>query len=157
LFETVAKEAEKRASLERYFSPELAKQVTSGEIDLKLGGDNKSGTVFFSDIVGFTTMSESMEAAAVVAKINRYFKDMVDLVFKYRGSIDKFMGDAIMAIWGVPVSLKDEAVYAITAGLEMQNMVYLLNCEFVKEETSELHVGIGLNSGHFIAGNMGSE
>jgi adenylate cyclase len=157
LFDSVAKEAAKRASLERYFSPELAKQVTSGEIDIKLGGDNKSGTVFFSDIVGFTTMSETMEASTVVAKINRYFSSMVDTVFKYKGSIDKFMGDAIMAIWGVPVPLQDEAVWAVSCGLEMQNNIFLLNCQFLKEGTSELHVGIGLNSGHFIAGNMGSE
>ena len=157
LFENVAKEERARATLERYFSPEVAKKLVSNELDLKLGGDIKAGTVFFSDIVGFTSMSESMEPAAVVNKINRYFKHMVDIVFKYNGSIDKFMGDAIMAIWGVPQPMKDEAVYAITAGVEMQNSVFLLNSEFIKEGEREIHMGIGLNSGHFIAGNMGSE
>ncbi|MBI3725950.1 adenylate/guanylate cyclase domain-containing protein, partial [bacterium] len=147
----------KRASLERYFSPEVAKRVASGEIDLKLGGGVKSGTVFFSDIVGFTTMSEAMEPASVVTKINRYFKYMVDIVFHYKGTIDKFMGDAIMAVWNVWEPIEDEALMAVTAGIEMQNSVYLLNGEFLKEGEKEIHMGIGLNSGHFIGGNMGHE
>ncbi|MEZ0229900.1 MAG: adenylate/guanylate cyclase domain-containing protein, partial [Planctomycetota bacterium] len=157
LFDEIKKETEARANLQRYFSPELAKKMVSGEIDLKLGGQLANGTVFFSDIVGFTSMSESMAPDAVVEKINKYFKYMVDIVFKYNGSIDKFMGDAIMAIWGVPVTLKEEAVLAITAGVEMQNAVFLLNSDFIKEGEKELHMGIGLNSGHFTAGNMGSE
>jgi class 3 adenylate cyclase len=131
--------------------------MVSGEIDLKLGGTLANGTVFFSDIVGFTSMSETMAPDAVVEKINKYFKYMVDIVFKYSGSIDKFMGDAIMAIWGVPVALKDEAVLAVTAGVEMQNAVYLLNSDFIAEGEKELHMGIGCNSGHFTSGNMGSE
>jgi adenylate cyclase len=157
LFESVKQETEARANLQRYFSPELAKKMVSGEIDLKLGGASATGTVFFSDIVGFTTMSETMEPDAVVAKINRYFKIMVDIVFKYHGSIDKFMGDAIMAIWGVPVARPDEALCAVTAGIEMQNAVFLLNSEFLAEGAKEMFMGIGLNSGHFTAGNMGSE
>ncbi len=157
LFADVAKQAEARASLERYFSPELAKKVVSKEIDLKLGGDVKAGTIFFSDIIGFTTMSETMEPGAVVTKINRYMKIMVDIVFKHHGSVDKFMGDAIMAVWGVPLALRDEAVHAITAGVEMQNAVFLLNGEFLEEKDKPINMGIGMNSGHFIAGNMGSE
>jgi adenylate cyclase len=157
LFDEIKRETEKRANLQRYFSPGLADKMVSGEIDLKLGGALANGTVFFSDIVGFTSMSENMAPDAVVEKINRYFKYMVDIVFKYNGSIDKFMGDAIMAIWGVPVSIKEEAVLAITAGVEMQNAVYLLNSDFIAANEQELHMGIGLNSGHFTAGNMGSE
>jgi class 3 adenylate cyclase len=157
LFDEIKKETEARSNLQRYFSPELAKKMVSGEIDLKLGGTLANGTVFFSDIVGFTSMSETMAPDAVVEKINKYFKYMVDIVFKYNGSIDKFMGDAIMAIWGVPVALKEEAVLAITAGVEMQNAVYLLNSDFIVAKEMELHMGIGLNSGHFTSGNMGSE
>jgi adenylate cyclase len=157
LFDEIKKETEARANLQRYFSPELAKKMVAGEIDLNLGGALANGTVFFSDIVGFTSMSETMQPGAVVEKINKYFKYMVDIVFKYEGSIDKFMGDAIMAIWGVPVALADEAVKAITAGVEMQNACYLLNSDFKAAGEKELHMGIGLNSGHFTAGNMGSE
>lgn len=157
LFESVAKEAEARSNLERYFSPALADQVASGQIDLKLGGDVKTGTVFFSDIIGFTSMSEKMDAADVVTKINRYMKYMVDIVFKYQGSVDKFIGDCIMAVWGAPVAIPEEAVAAVTAAVEMQNALFLLNGELEAEGSKPIHMGIGLNSGKFVAGNMGTE
>ncbi|MGE0709354.1 MAG: adenylate/guanylate cyclase domain-containing protein [Planctomycetota bacterium] len=157
LFEHVAKEAEARSNLERYFSPALAAQVASGEIDLKLGGDMKSGTVFFSDIIGFTSMSEKMTPTEVVNKINRYMKYMVDIVFKYHGSVDKFIGDCIMAVWGAPVAIDDEATAAVTAAVEMQNALFLFNGELYSEGAKPIHMGIGLNSGKFVAGNMGTE
>jgi hypothetical protein len=84
-------------------------------------------------------------------------KIMVEIVFKHSGSVDKFMGDAIMAVWGVPVALKDDAMHAVTAGVEMQNAVFLLNSELLSENDKPIYMGIGLNSGHFIAGNMGSD
>lgn len=151
------KEAEARQNLMRYFSPSVANEVANGKIDLKLGGDTKVGTVFFSDIIGFTTMSEGLTAAQVVEKINRYMRYMVDIVFKYNGSIDKFIGDCIMAVWGVPLEIPDEAVAAVTAGVEMQNAVFLFNTELAAEGQTPIHMGIGLNSGQFVAGNMGSE
>lgn len=151
------KEAEARQNLMRYFSPSVANEVANGKIDLKLGGDTKVGTVFFSDIIGFTTMSEGLTAAQVVDKINRYMRYMVDIVFKYNGSIDKFIGDCIMAVWGVPLEIPDEAIAAVTAGVEMQNAVFLFNTELAAEGQTPIHMGIGLNSGQFVAGNMGSE
>lgn len=151
------KQAEARANLERYFSPDLAQSVASGEIDLKLGGDMKTGTVFFSDIIGFTSMSENLTPTEVVAKINRYMKYMVDIVFKYKGTVDKFIGDCIMAVWGVPVALEEESVKAVCAAVEMQNALFLFNCELKAEEATPIYMGIGLNSGSFVAGNMGSE
>ncbi|HBP19532.1 MAG TPA: hypothetical protein DEA08_17300 [Planctomycetes bacterium] len=157
LFEHVAKEAEARANLQRYFSPALADQVASGEIDLKLGGDMKTGTVFFSDIIGFTSMSEKMTATEVVTKINRYMKYMVDIVFKYQGSVDKFIGDCIMAVWGAPLAIPNEAQAAVSAAVEMQNALFLFNGELYAEGSRPIHMGIGLNSGRFVAGNMGTE
>lgn len=157
LFENVAAEAEARANLQRYFSPALAAQVAGGEIDIKLGGDMKTGTVFFSDIIGFTSMSENMTPTDIVDKINRYMKYMVDIVFKYQGSVDKFIGDCIMAVWGAPVAIPDEAVNAVTAAVEMQNALFLFNGELYAENAKPIHMGIGLNSGKFVAGNMGSE
>lgn len=151
------KEAEARQNLQRYFSPAVANEVANGKIDLKLGGDTKVGTVFFSDIIGFTTMSEGMSATQVVEKINRYMRYMVDIVFKYNGSVDKFIGDCIMAVWGVPLEVAEEAVAAVTAGVEMQNALFLLNGEFAAEGHTPIHMGIGMNSGQFVAGNMGSE
>ncbi len=157
LFENLRKEAEARSNLERYFSPSLAAEVASGKIDLKLGGDTKSGTVFFSDIIGFTSMSETLTATQVVEKINRYMRYMVDIVFKYNGTVDKFIGDCIMAVWGVPLPIPDEAVSAVTAAVEMQNALFLFNGELAAEGLTPIHMGIGLNSGQFVAGNMGSE
>lgn len=151
------KEAEARQNLMRYFSPTVANEVANGKIDLKLGGDTKTGTVFFSDVIGFTSMSEGMTAPQVVDKINRYMRYMVDIVFKYNGSVDKFIGDCIMAVWGVPLEIPDEAVAAVTAGVEMQNALFLFNCELAAEGQTPIHMGIGLNSGQFVAGNMGSE
>ncbi len=151
------KEAEARQNLMRYFSPTVASEVANGKIDLKLGGDTKTGTVFFSDVIGFTSMSEGMTAPQVVDKINRYMRYMVDIVFKYNGSVDKFIGDCIMAVWGVPLEIPDEAVAAVTAGVEMQNALFLFNCELAAEGQTPIHMGIGLNSGQFVAGNMGSE
>lgn len=157
LNEAARKEAEARANLERYFSPVVANRVASGEIDLKLGGDMKEGTVFFSDIIGFTSMSEHLNADQVVARINRYMRYMVDIVFKYNGSVDKFIGDCIMAVWGVPLPMEDDAVAGISAAVEMQNALYLFNLELQAEGSPPIHMGIGLNSGSFVAGNMGSE
>ena len=157
LFEEREAQEKARQNLQRYFSPGLAEKVASGEIDLKLGGETKSGTVFFSDIIGFTSMSEKMTPGQVVTKINRYMKYMVDLVFKYNGSVDKFIGDCIMAVWGVPLPMDEDAVAAVTAAVEMQNALYLFNTELAAEDESPLHMGIGLNSGSFVAGNMGSE
>ena len=157
LNEAAREAAQARANLERYFSPALANKVASGEIDLKLGGDMKEGTVFFSDIIGFTSMSEHLEASEVVARVNRYMRYMVDIVFKYNGSVDKFIGDCIMAVWGVPLPLADDAVAAVSAAVEMQNALFLFNLELQAEGSPPMHMGIGLNSGSFVAGNMGSE
>jgi len=157
LFEDARREAEARSNLERYFTPALASQVASGEIDLRLGGDLKTGTVFFSDIIGFTSMSETLSAPDVISRINRYMRYMVDIVFKYGGSVDKFIGDCVMAVWGVPLPMPDEAVAAVNAAVEMQNALFLFNCELEAEGSPAMHMGIGLNSGTFVAGNMGSE
>lgn len=157
LLEAVEKEAAARTNLQRYFSPDLANRLITGEIDLKPGGDMKSGTVFFSDIIGFTAMSHRMTAKDVITKINRYFKIMVDTIFRYHGYIDKFGGDAIMAVWGVPVEIKDESHLACTAAIEMQNALYLFNRELIEEGQPDIQMGIGLNYGDFVAGNLGSE
>jgi len=157
LFDMVEKEASARTNMQRYFSPDLAEKVMAGEIDLKPGGDMKTGTVFFSDIIGFTAMSETLTPLEVITKINRYFKIMVDIIFKYHGYIDKFGGDAIMSVWGVPVAIRDESLLAVTAAVEMQNALYLFNRELTEEGHPDIQMGIGLNSGNFIAGNLGSE
>ena len=150
-------------NLERYFSEDLARQICNNELDLKPGGDMKRGPVFFSDLIGFTSLSEKLTPFEVIRLMNQYFEVMVNIILKHRGYIDKFIGDAIMAVWGAPVELEQEAIYALRAAIEMQNALYLLNCElklhpdWQDRDLPQLKMGIGLNSGRFVAGNLGSE
>ncbi len=157
LIDQVQKDTEALTNMQRYFNPELAKKIISKEIDLKPGGSMREGTVFFSDIIGFTTMTEKMAPEEVVERINRYFRIMVDIIFKNKGTIDKFGGDAIMAEWNVPIPVDDEALKACEAALEMQNQLYVFNFDLKEEDKTQINMGIGLNSGSFIAGNIGSE
>lgn len=149
-------------NLERYFSDDLARRVIDGEIDLNPGGALRQGTVFFSDIIGFTGLSEKLGPHQVISLMNRYFEIMVNIILKYRGYIDKFIGDAIMAIWGAPAEVEDEVLSSLRAAVDMQNALYLFNCELVSELGSRgvgetLDMAIGINTGPFIAGNLGSE
>jgi adenylate cyclase len=144
-------------NLERFFPQELAARIISGEIDVKPGGDLKWGTVFFSDIIGFTALSERLSPGEIILLMNRYFEVMVNVVLNHQGYIDKFIGDAIMAVWGAPVAIENESLLAIRAGIEMQNALFCFNNDLVAEGLSELRMGIGLNTGSFVAGNLGSE
>lgn len=143
--------------IQKYVPPDLADQIANGEIDMKPGGDEKTGTVFFSDLIGFTSMSENLRPHEIIELMNRYFERMVGIIFKHHGYIDKYIGDAIMAVWGVPTPVEDEVTHAISAAIEMQVALFLFNQELLAEGGRELFMAIGLNSGDFIAGNLGSE
>jgi adenylate cyclase len=143
--------------IQKYVPPEIADQIANGQIDMKPGGDEKTGTVFFSDLIGFTSLSEKLAPHEIITLMNRYFERMVTVIFKHHGYIDKYIGDAIMAVWGVPSPVENEVHHAVTAAIEMQLALYLFNQELVAEGTEELFMAIGLNSGDFIAGNLGSE
>jgi len=110
--------------------------------------------VFFSDIIGFTSMSEQLSAQEVVEKINRYMKYMVDIVFKYSGSVDKFIGDCIMAVFGAPVASEDHAKRAADAALEMRQALKQLN--EVLPEATQLRFRVGVHTGTVVAGDVGS-
>lgn len=153
----IQKDTEALTNLQRYFNPELATKIIKGEIDIKPGGNKCTGTVFFSDIIGFTTMTEDMEPKDVVDRINNYFSIMVDIIFKYNGTIDKFGGDAIMAEWGVPFEVDNDALRGCEAAIEMQNQLSIFNYGLKENDEEQIYMGIGLNSGSFIAGNIGSE
>jgi len=157
-----AQEAASRQNLQRFLSPHLVDQIIRGEVTVELGGSLKFGTVFFSDIVGFTRMASQMRPGDVVAFLNRYFQVMQEIIFSRGGTVDKTGGDQIMAFWGVLVETPQSAAAAATAALEMQNAMLVLNrklasdANLVKPPESLGH-GIGLNTGEFIAGNIGSE
>jgi len=159
LVQEIEEETRRRNSLQRFLSPEIAERVLTGEIDLKLGGDEKFGTVFFSDIIGFTRMSSLLEPEVVMAKINRYFNIMVDIVFRYNGIVNKFGGDSIMALWGLMEPEEDTTPQAasVEASIDMHNALFDFNYALIEEGQKPIQMGIGLNTGRFLAGNVGSE
>ncbi|MFK8138413.1 MAG: adenylate/guanylate cyclase domain-containing protein [Bdellovibrionales bacterium] len=139
----------------KFHSKEIAQKLLSG--DIKLGGERKQATVFFSDIRGFTSMSEKMSPDQVVAMLNDYMTEMVRIIFKWEGVVDKYIGDAIMAVWGVPEVKPKDAYNAVRASIEMREYMLEFNKKRQEAGTLGLGIGIGLHSGEVLAGNIGSE
>jgi adenylate cyclase len=157
LYEAIEAETARRISLQRYFSPGLVDMLMSGEVTATLGGDAYQGTILLADIIGFTAMSEKMPPARVVAKLNRYFTIMQKVIYAHGGNVDKFNGDGLMAFWGVPRAGAHDESDAVLTAIRMQQKLWLFNLQLCAEGRQPVHMGIGLNSGEFIAGNIGSE
>ena len=150
-----------RTTFERYTSPNVAKYLldNSASYQEMLGGKRKPVTALFSDVRGFTTMTEKADSQELVTKLNEYLTAMVDCVFRHDGSLDKFIGDAVMAVWGnTPYNFgpKEDAIRAVRAALAMMKELHVLNAKWLKEGRTEWHIGIGLNHGEVIVGDMGS-
>jgi adenylate cyclase len=157
LSERVRREAVKLSNFQRYFAPNVAHQIANQEGAVQLGGAKRPVVVFFSDIRGFTPMSERMLPDEIAHLLTEYFTEMVEIVFKHGGTLDKFMGDAIMALWGAPIAHEDDAERAMKAALEMQELLGRLNAKWETEGRERLEIGIGINFGEVFAGNIGSE
>jgi class 3 adenylate cyclase len=155
LYTAVEKETQTRTQLSRYLSQDVVEGVLDGTIPLKLGGERKHGTVFFCDIVGFTAMSESLEALAVVELLNKYFRITTEIITRHSGTLHKFGGDMIMAFWNVMVKDNDAQANAIRASIEMQAAVWKFGCGLVAAGQPPIYVGIGCNTGEFAGGNIG--
>jgi len=149
-------EAAQRAQLSRFLSPALVEQAARGALELAKGGQLTELTILFSDIRGFTSMSEKMPAQEVVKVLNDYFELMVDILFEQGGSLDKFIGDAIMGLWGAPVRRPDDATRAVQAAVHMQEKLKEFNGERAADGKQPLKIGIGLHTGLVVVGNMGS-
>ncbi len=145
-----------RENFERYFTPQLAGRIANQRGDAVLGGDRRRVVVLFSDIRGFTEVAESLPPDQMAAQLNEYFAKMVDCVFRHDGALDKFIGDALMAYWGAPVSAPDDADRAIRAALDMHTELMALNERWTADGRSALHAGIGINAGDAFVGNIGS-
>src|SRR3954462_5131067 len=113
-------------------------------------------SVLFSDIRGFTTITEKGDAEALVGQLNEYFSRMVDIVFRHKGTVDKFVGDMVMALYGAPVEDADHAEHAVATAIEMVEALADLNSKWAVRGMAQLDIGIGINSGDMIAGNIGS-
>jgi adenylate cyclase len=140
----------------RYVSKDVYERLLADPSLAELGGRRREMTVLFSDIRGFTTVSERGEPEAIVGMLNEYFTRMVDVVFKHRGTLDKFVGDMVMALFGAPLDDADHADHAVTAALEMVAELRALNEKWAAEGRPPLDIGIGINTGDMIAGNIGS-
>ena len=157
LYEAVQTETARRTSLQRYFSPGLVDLLMSGNLSTTLGGSAYRGTILFSDIIGFTSLSEALAPTEVVTQLNRYFSIMQRLIYEQRGNVDKLNGDSIMAFWGVPYNEPDDERNAVLAAMRMQQHLWFFNQTLMAEKKPPIHMGIGINTGEFIAGNIGSE
>jgi adenylate cyclase len=152
----IQRETETRARLGRLLSPNLVEEVVNGALDLSPGGESRRAAVLFSDIRGFTSLSEKLSAADVTELLNEYFEVMVDVLFHHGGTLDKYMGDAVMGLFGVPKSDEDAALSAVKCGLEMQTALEGLNRLRLGRGEEALHMGIGINYGDCIWGPLGS-
>ena len=146
-----------RERFSRLLSPNIAERVISGQLEVKPGGQRvELCTVFNSDIRGFTAMSETTSPEELVEMLNEYFELMVDTIFKYEGTLDKFMGDGIMALWGTPVEHPDDAVRSVACAIEMGEVLGQFNRRRMEKDQTPLAVGIGIHTGPLVAGYIGS-
>jgi adenylate cyclase len=157
LAKKIEQEIVNRERFSRLLSPNVAERVLSGELEVKKGGQLVSDcTVFNSDIRGFTHMSDGAPPESIVEMLNEYFEQMVETIFKYEGTLDKFMGDGIMALWGAPVVHPDDPLRAVECALEQADVLLRFNQQRAGLGRPALQIGIGIHSGPVVAGYIGS-
>ena len=148
-----------KRQFEHYLAPAMVKKLQKDPSLLKLGGETKIMTFMFSDIRGFTPISEKYKSnpAGLTKLINRFLTRMTNVVIANGGTIDKFMGDCIMAFWNAPLDVKDHQMLAVMTASQMQSELAKLNAELSAEDLPNINIGIGINTGEALVGNMGSE
>ncbi len=152
----VLEEAALRSSLSRMLSPNLVDRIVAGDLAIEKGGATKRVTVMFADIRGFTSLTERLAPADMVALMNEYFERVSNIIFAHDGTLDKYIGDAVMALWGAPLGTDDDEMLAVKAAYEMQLAVREFNRERVEAGFEQIGVGIGVATAHVIAGYVGS-
>ena len=158
-FKYFSEEREKKqikSAFSQYVQPEFVEKITDDPDMLKLGGEKKEMTVMFSDLAGFTTISESMPPEQLVLFLNDYLGSMTDIIFEHNGTVDKFIGDAIMAFWGAPINQDDSAILACRSSLKMIDKLDELTAQWSKEGKPHVFARYGINTGKMVVGNMGS-
>ena len=146
-----------KKTFKRYVSKQVVDKLLEDDAKLNLGGEKREVTVLFSDIRGFTSMSEKMEPEKVVSTLNSYFSLMIDIVFKNNGTLDKIIGDELMIVFGAPTSSKDDTERAVKTAIEMQDKIKTFNKQRIIENEKPIKVGIGINKGLVVSGNIGSK
>jgi adenylate cyclase len=145
-----------RHIFQRYVSPQVVNLIVNAPAIPALGGERKKMTILFSDIRNFTPMSEKLKPEEVVHVLNEYFTSMAEIIFQYDGTIDKFIGDCIMAFWGAPIYHRDDALRAVKTALGMKKKLQELQKKWEREGKPPVAVGIGINTGEVVVGNIGS-
>ncbi|MSP63597.1 MAG: FHA domain-containing protein [Myxococcales bacterium] len=156
LAKKIESETRTRAQFQRLLSPQLVEQLVKGDLVLEKGGEQREVTILISDIRGFTAMSEKKPPAEIVEMLNEYFEVMVEVLFKMNGTLDKYVGDEIMALFGAPVAMPDAPLAAVQCALEMQKALREFNRTRMAENLEPIRVGIGVNTGIVITGAIGS-
>ena len=148
-----------KKQFEHYLAPAMVKKLQKDPSLLRLGGETRTMTFMFSDIRGFTPISEKYKGnpEGLTKLINRFLTRMTDIIIANGGTIDKFMGDCIMAFWNAPIDDAEHEEHAVQAALEMQEELKLLNAELTKENLPNINIGIGINTGEALVGNMGTD
>ncbi len=150
-------EVTRKEQLSRFLSPELVEQAMRDPALLQLGGKRQSVTVLFVDIRKFSAKAETHTPEEVVGFLNDYFRVLTDVIFRHRGTLDKFMGDALMALFGAPLSHPDDADRAVRAAVEIAEKLVVLNAEKARGGFCPIEIGIGINTAEVIAGNVGAD
>ena len=141
----------------QYVPPELVDEMAQDPSNFSMEGESRELTILFSDVRGFTTISESLDAKTLSEFINAFLTPFTKVIYQHRGTIDKYMGDCIMAFWGAPIKDENHARQGVLSAFEMLKAMELLNLEFIQRGWPPIKVGIGLNSGRVSVGNMGSQ
>ncbi len=141
----------------QYIPPELVDEMAKNPDGFSMEGESREMTVLFTDVRGFTTISEGLDPKQLSQLMNEFLTPLTEVIYKHRGTVDKFMGDCIMAFWGAPLADPNHARNAIMAGLEMHDALAKLKTEFDARGWPEIRIGVGLNTGRMSVGNMGSK
>ncbi|MCA9673452.1 MAG: FHA domain-containing protein [Kofleriaceae bacterium] len=152
----IEEEAKTRAQISRLIPPSVVEQVVKGELTIEKGGRVNEITMLFSDIRGFTTMSDGRDPVDVVHTLNEYFEVMVDILFQYTGTLDKFVGDEIIGLFGAPIAIDDAPFKAVSCALAMLHGLEEFNRTRAAEKQPPIRIGIGINTGNVITGSIGS-
>ena len=146
-----------RDTFGRYISEEIVDELLNSPDGLKLGGEVREVTFLVSDLRGFTALSSRLAPAEVIEVVNRFLEPMVEIITKYKGTVDEFQGDGILAFFGAPLAAPDDPARAVACAVEMQRALVEINKEQRARGMAELHMGVGINTGEVIVGNIGSE
>jgi adenylate cyclase len=141
-------------ALQRFLSPAISRKVVAEAADIRLGGESLRITVLFADVRGFTTMAEKMKPREAVEVLNEFFTRMTRVIFEHDGTLDKYLGDGVMALFGAPLALQNDAEAAVRAAANMQRCLAELNATSGK---APLNIGIGIHTGEAIVGYLGTE